>query len=230
MPCRSEFHRPIGQYLKYFLVLVTCLQLARCLQLSCNLLAHTRQSQDDHMEVWTWLLWLAGRFSSPKHLPRNAHPHPFLCGDAYGTAFWALHLWYLCHYSNSLGWFVLAFFCHMAQGMLSNAGSSELSLHLRAGRASQILNKHLHESLQVNQESQPSSALFQACKDFFFPSLPWRKFISEYCWNSRSLICLSPKNQRYKRGIKDTEHANNQMFSHAEERLLLVTHPRTRRH
>lgn len=72
-------------------------------------------------------------------------------------------------------------FCHMAQGMLSNAGSSELSLHLGAGRASQILNKHLHESLQVNQESQPSSALFQACKDFFFPSLPWRKFISEYC-------------------------------------------------
>lgn len=154
MPCCSEFDRPIGQYLKYFLVLVTCLQLARCLQLSCNLLAHTTESQDDHMEVWTWLLWLAGRFSSPKHLPRNAHPHPFLCGDAYGTAFWALHLscaqhWYLCHYSNSLGWFVLAFFCHMAQGMLSNAGSSELSLHLRAGRASQILNKHLHESLQV---------------------------------------------------------------------------------
>lgn len=135
----------------------------------------------ERAKMTTWRLglhcWPSGRFSAPKDLPSNAHPHPFLCGDAYGAAFWALHpscaqRWYLCYYSNSLGWFVLAFFGHVAQGMLGNAESSELSLYLRAGRTSRILNKHLHQFLQVNQESQPSSTLFQACKDFFFPSLP----------------------------------------------------------
>jgi len=60
----------------------------------------------------------------------------------------------------------------MAQGMLGKAAASGLSLYLRAGRTPQILNKHLHQSLQVNQESQPSSTPLQACKDFFFFAFP----------------------------------------------------------
>lgn len=76
--------------------------------------------------------------------------------------------WYLCHYSNSLGWFRSRISCHMAQGMRGNADASGLSLYLRAGRTPQMLNKHLHRSLQVNQESQPSLTPFQACKVFFF--------------------------------------------------------------
>lgn len=65
-----------------------------------------------------------------------------------------------------------AFFNHVAQGTLGNAETSGLSLYLSAGRTPQILNKHLHQSLQVNQESQPSLTPFQACKDFFLFAFP----------------------------------------------------------
>lgn len=222
-----------GQYLKHFLMLVTCLWLASCLQLSCNL---AKESQDGHIEALTWLLWLARRFSAPKYMPSTAYPHPFLCGDAWGAAFWALHLscaqcWNLYHYSNSLGWFRLGIFCYMVQRMLGNASALELSLYFRAGSTAQVLNNTSIRPCKQIEKASPPQLHFSLAKPFpSLPSLSQRKFISEYCWNSRSLICLPPQKQRHKRGIKDTEHANNQMFSYVEEWLLLVTHPRTRQH
>lgn len=156
--------------------------------------------------------------------------------DDCGTALGALHLswaWiqYLCHCSNSLGWFGLGIFCHMAWGMLGNAEPSELHPYLKAGSTPKVLNKHLHWSLQVIQENLHSLTPFQACKDFFFFAFPLLEEVYIRLLLKFKIPHLPhPLKQRNKSGIKDTEHANNGMFSYAEERLLLVTHPRTRQH
>lgn len=92
----------------------------------------------------------------------------------------------------------------MAQGMLGNAETSELSLNLRAGRIPQILNKHLHQCLQVNQESQSSSTPFQACKDFFFFAFPLSEEVCIRILLKFKIPHLSPpaKNRGTKEALK----------------------------
>lgn len=161
---------------------------------------------------WTWLLWPAKRFSAPKCSPNTLSPlsvmlmeqlsEPIVCPVPVSS----IHATAATVWGGS-DW---TFLCHMAGGALSNVETLGLSPYLRPGRTPQVLNKHLHRSLQVNQENQLSLTPFQACKDFFFFAFPLLEEVYIRILLKFKIPHLPhPLKQRHKRGIKDTEHANN---------------------
>lgn len=145
MPCSNEFHRSVGQYLKYFLMLVTCLWLARCLQLSCNLLAMQKRVKMATEKLGLGCCDLPGGFH-PQHSCLTLHTLTPFCVEMLEEQLSELftcpvHSAGICTTTatvlNGSDW---AFFCHMAQGMLGNASALGLSLYFRAGSTAQVLN------------------------------------------------------------------------------------------
>lgn len=108
-----------------------------------------------------------------------------------------------------------------------------LQLYFRAGSTEQVLNNtFIRPFKQIKKQIQARLNSISALQRLFLLCLPsLRGSLYQNTAEIQDPSSASPhKKQRHKRGIKDTEHANNQMFSYVEEWLLLVTHPRTRQH